>query len=105
MLLMDDLAKRILAAVKHKNYQPLKPRALPRMVGVGSDGSRVFRRPLRDRVKQGLLEHGKNHSVRVPPPHGSVVGVYRRTGAGAGYVRPHPIDGKAGPEILIHEED
>src|SRR5262245_27768234 len=105
MLLMDDLAKRILAAVKHKNYQPLKPKALARKVGVGSDRYPDFRRTLRDLVKQGLLEHGKNHSVRVPPPHGSVVGVYRRTGTGAGYVRPHPTEGKAGPEILIHEED
>jgi ribonuclease R len=102
---MDDLAKQILAAVKHKNYQPLKPKALARKVGVGQNRYAEFRRVLRDLVKQGLLEHGKNHTLRVPPPHGAVVGIYRKTSSGEGYVRPHAIDGKIGPEILVHEDE
>jgi ribonuclease R len=102
---MDDLAKQILAAVKHKNYQPVKPKALARKIGIGQDRYAEFRKTLRDLIKQGLVEHGKNHAVRVPPPHGAVVGIYRKTGTGAGYVRPHAIDGKTGPEILIHEGD
>src|SRR5205085_743190 len=37
-------------------------------------------------------------------PHGTVTGIYRRTSTGTGFVRPHIIDGHAGPEIMIRAE-
>src|SRR5439155_9648243 len=38
-------------------------------------------------------------------PHGTVTGIYRRTSTGSGFVRPHLVDGQAGPEIFIRAED
>jgi ribonuclease R len=102
---MDDLAKRILAAVKKKNYEPLKPKALARKLSVPQSQYPEFRRVLRELMKQGQVEKGKNQGVRTAAPHGSVTGVFRKTSSGAGYVRPHPIDGKAGLDVLIREGD
>ena len=47
---------------------------------------------------------GKNHTIRSRRPHGAVTGIYRRTSSGSGYVRPHMVDGQAGPEISIRAD-
>src|SRR5437773_6496576 len=100
---MPDLESQILAALSRKSYHPLKPKALARKLGVTASTYGDFRRVLRDLVKQGRAEMGKNHTVRPAQPHGTITGIYRKTSSGAGYVRPHVIDGKAGPEIHIRE--
>jgi ribonuclease R len=102
---MTDLSDRIIAAVSRQSYQPLKPKALARKLGISSPEYANFRRVLRDLLRQGRLEIAKNHTVRATPPHGTITGVYRRTTTGTGFVRPHLIDGHLGPEVRIHEDD
>jgi ribonuclease R len=102
---MPDLTNQILAALSRRSYQPLKPKALARKIGVPSPNYADFRRALRELLQQGRVEVGKNHTVRPAPPHGTVTGTYRRVGSGAGFVRPHPIDGRAGPDVHIREGD
>jgi ribonuclease R len=102
---MPSYEDQILAAVSHRNYQPLKPRALARKLGVPTPQYPAFRSALRDLLHQGRLELGRNHAVRAIPPHGTVTGTYRRTGTGIGFVRPHLIEGQVGTEIRIAEED
>jgi ribonuclease R len=97
----SDLEAQILGALARKNYQPLKPKALARKLGVPASRYSEFRRVLRDLELQKRLEVGRNQTIRNVPPHGTLVGIYRRTATGYGYVRPHAIDGHAGPEILI----
>jgi ribonuclease R len=101
---MADLEGQILSALSAKNYTPVKPKVLARRLGLGSSQYDQFRRTLRELLKKGRIEHGRNHTVRPVQPHGMVIGVYRRTSTGTGYVRPKIVDGKAGPEILVHEE-
>jgi ribonuclease R len=102
---MPDFTEQILAAVALKSYVPLKPKALARKLNVPSKQYGEFRRALRELLKQGRVEIGKNRAVRAARPHGTVTGIYRRTSTGTGYVRPHVIDGKAGPEVLIRADD
>jgi ribonuclease R len=102
---MAKLEDQILAVLAHKSYHPLKPKALARKLGVSSSGYADFRRVLRDLEQDHRIEFGKNHTVRNVQPHGTVTGVYRRTATGHGFVRPHAIDGRAGPETLIREHD
>jgi len=64
-----------------------------------------FRRTLRTLLQDRRLELGKNHTLRSTAPHGSATGVYRGTGSGFGFVRPHAIDGTVGAEIFIPEGD
>ncbi|HZU36722.1 MAG TPA: RNB domain-containing ribonuclease, partial [Gemmataceae bacterium] len=100
---MTTLEERIIAAVARKNYQPLKPKALARKLHVPSGQYSHFRHVLQGLIRQKRLEIGKNHTVQPTRPHGTVVGIYRGTGSGFGFVRPHPVDGKIGPEVFIPE--
>src|SRR5712692_4451888 len=100
---MPNLEEQIVAALARKSYQPLKPKALARKLGLPSSRYAEFRHALRSLLKNHRAEIGKNHAVRPTQPHGTVTGIYRRTTSGFGFVRPHAIDGHAGPEILIRE--
>ena len=100
---MNDLTEQIVLALQRKNYQPLKAKALARKLGVPTPEYDRFRRALRELIKQGRAEVGKNHTIRPAQPHGAVTGVYRRMSTGTGFVRPHLVDGHAGPEIMIRE--
>src|SRR5262249_54401255 len=102
---MPELTDQILAYLMRRHYQPLKPKALARKLGVPSPQYPDFRRALRELLRDGRIEVGKNHSVRATPPHGTVTGTFRRTGTGVGYVRPHPVEGQPGAEIRIPEGD
>lgn len=102
---MPNFTDQILTTVARKTYVPLKPKALARKLNVPSKQYGEFRKALRELVKQGRIEIGKNHGVRNARPHGTVTGIYRRTSTGSGYVRPHLIEGKAGPEVFIREDD
>lgn len=102
---MPDLAEQIVAALSARNYSPVKPKALARRLGLESDDHKQFRKVLRDLIKQGRIEYGRNHTLRAIQPHGTIIGVFRRTSSGNGYVRPKMVDGHTGPEILIREDD
>jgi ribonuclease R len=91
---------QILAAVSRRTYQPLKPKALARKLGVPASQYSRFRQALRELIEQGRLEVGRNQSVRATPPHGTVTGTYRRTSTGTGYVRA-----AAGAEVRVAEDD
>src|SRR5271165_5049107 len=92
---MPDLSEQILAAVGRKSYQPLKPKALARKLGVPQKLYGEFRSALSNLVRQGRLQFDKNHAVRPASQHGTVVGIYRRAASGLGFVRPHVVEGKA----------
>jgi ribonuclease R len=102
---MPDFSEQILTAVTRKTYVPLKPKALARKLNVPSKQYGDFRRALRELAKQGRIEIGKSQGIRGARPHGTVTGIYRRTSSGVGYVRPHVVDGKAGAEVMIREDD
>ena len=87
---MADFSEQILALVKRRSYQPLKPKALARKLGVSTPSYPEFKRALRTLLRDGRIEIGKNHTVRPAPPHGTVTGIFRRTGTGVGFVRPQP---------------
>src|ERR1700740_1903749 len=103
---MSNIEDQILSALARKSYRPLKPKALARKLGVTAPDYADFRRALRGLLHDGRVEVGKNHTVRPAPPHGTVTGVFKRLGSGAGFVRPHPLDGHpVGAEIHIREGD
>ncbi len=102
---MADFTEQILTLLSRKNYAPLKPKALARKLNVPSALYADFRRNLRTLLQQKRIELGKNHTLRSTAPLGTATGVYRGTGSGFGFVRPHAIDGTAGAEIFIPEGD
>src|ERR1700734_1577535 len=102
---MADLSDQILALLRRRAYQPLKPKALARKLGVSTPQYPEFKRALRTLLRDGRIEIGKNSTVRATPPHGTVTGVFRRASTGTGFVRPQPIEGRTGPEVRIAEGD
>ncbi len=96
---------QILAAVARRSYQPLKPKALAKKLGVTSPQYSDYRKALKELLVQGRLELAKNHTIRPAAPHGTVTGTFRRTSTGTGYVRPHKIEGQPATEIRIPEND
>jgi ribonuclease R len=101
---MADLAEQVMAILSANKYSPVKAKALARKLGVGKGQLPQLRRALRELIKEGRVEYGRNHTIRATAPHGTVVGVFRRTSHG-GFVRPKLMDGKSGAEIRIRDED
>ncbi len=96
-----DLQSRILSEISHPYYQPLKPKALARKLGLTGDSYPAYRTALRELIQQGRLEIGKGNAVRAAGPHGTVTGTFRKAGAGFGFVRPNPAEGHKFQEIFI----
>ena len=102
---MRDLAENILAHISKKRYQPLKPKALARKLGLPQSEYKNFRALLKDMVREGRLEMTKSLAVRPAQPHGTVAGTFRKASAGFGFVRPSPGDPLAGQEIYIRASE
>src|SRR5437899_1385334 len=81
-----DLETQILATVSRRSYQPLKPKSLARKLNLSGSQYGAFRKALRDLLNQGRVELGKNSTVRPAAPHGTAVGILRKTGGGFGFV-------------------
>lgn len=97
---MSDLESTILGAVTKRTYQPLKPKMLAQKLNL-LDQYDDFKRVVQKLIREGRLEFGKNHSIKAVGEQGTVTGVFRKAPAGFGFVRPHPIEGRAGAEIYI----
>jgi ribonuclease R len=98
---MADLKSRILAEVAQPYYQPLKPKALARKLGLIGDDYDAYKTALRELVRLGRLEISKGNAVRAAGPHGTLTGTFRKTKLGFGFVRPNPAEGHPFPEIYI----
>src|SRR5262245_23652812 len=101
---MTDLLSRILHAVTAQSYTPIKAKALFKRLNLGEDLYPEFRRTVRELVRTGRLTVGRNQTIRAADVHGTVVGIYRRTQAGHGFVRPHVVEGVFKPEVYIRED-
>src|SRR5262245_29052730 len=101
---MTDLLSRILHAVSARSYTPLKAKALFRRLNLSDDEYPEYRKTVRELVRNGRLTLGRNNTLRAADAHGTLVGVYRRTQAGHGFVRPHAVDGVFKPEVFIRED-
>src|SRR5437879_707969 len=101
---MTDLLTRIVHTVTRPSYTPVKPKVLAKRLGIGNDAYPEFRRTVREMIREGRIALGRNNTLRAADPHGTVVGTYRRLASGKGFVRPHAVDGTAGPDIFIRED-
>jgi ribonuclease R len=101
---MADLLARILHAVSAQSYTPIKAKLLAKRLGVTSDTYPEFRKIVRELIRSGRVTLGRNQTIRPADTRGTVTGIYRRTQAGHGFVRPHVVDGVFKPEIYIRED-
>jgi ribonuclease R len=101
---MSELQARIIAALGHPSYHPVKPRVLARKLEVPGDQYDAFKAALKELQRQGRVEIGNGKGVRAAGPHGTLTGIFRKAAAGFGFVRPNPDEGHKFTEVYIPAE-
>jgi len=105
----SELAQRLLDFVRRPEYRPMKPRMIARRLGLEDEAAAELKKVIKQLAARGQLRYGAGHLVYwVPPgprPH-HIVGVFRRTEAGHGFVRPQETsqDGRGAGDIFIPYE-
>jgi ribonuclease R len=91
---MPQFAERVLALVDEPDYKPVTLKAMARRFEVPADEYGEFRAIVKRLIKERKLELGKDKTLRRPDLTGLVVGVFRRSAKGFGFVRPHRATAK-----------
>jgi ribonuclease R len=86
---MPEFAERVLKLVSQPDYKPITLKAMSRRFEVDPDDYAEFRQAVKRLVKEGKLDLGKDKTLRAPNRAVLVVGVFRRSSRGFGFVRPH----------------
>src|SRR5918998_2930593 len=113
---MRDYETEVLALVSGPDYKPMTLKAMSRHFHVGVDDYAAFRATVKGLIRQGRLDLGKDKRLSKPHEKGALLGVFRRTSKGFGFVRPHPSatwtdqifipidagrDASSGDEVLV----
>ena len=100
---MNHYADRVLKLVAEPEYRPLTLKAIGRRFKVGVEEYPEFRAAVKTLIKQGQLDVAKDKTLRKPDLSGTVIGLFRRSAKGFGFVRPHKTSEKA-DQIYIPPE-
>lgn len=95
------IEERLLELLGSPHYQPLKPKALARELGVSTDEYGEFRQTLKELVRKGKLEVARKSALRLAQARGQVVGVFRSLRAGGGFVRPRAGQGSPLGDVYV----
>src|SRR5207302_9372034 len=87
--LMRDYESKVLKLVAEPDYRPMTLKAMSRRFHVGADDYAEFRATVKGLVKQGQLGIAKDKTLRKPDSTGAIIGLFRRSAKGFGFVRPH----------------
>jgi ribonuclease R len=95
-----DLEAAVLALVRRPDYRPVKPRILAQRLALPKSEAAAVKKAVKRLVARGELVYGSNHLVE-PARAGQtksnrIVGVFRRTESGHGFVRPAAAPGGEG---------
>ena len=113
-----SLDAAILRHVNDPNYRPAKPKVIAKKLGLEGDDVTRVKRSIKTLVKEGKLAYGPSHLVcpiaeshpaskvgQAParnktPKH--LVGTFRRTDGGYGFVRPESVNASVGRDADIY---
>ncbi|QEH32971.1 Ribonuclease R [Aquisphaera giovannonii] len=86
---MADFSEQVLRLVAAPDYRPITLKAMSRRLSVGTDDYPAFRDQVKRLVKQGKLDVHKDRTLSRPDHSDAIVGIFRRSSRGFGFVRPH----------------
>jgi ribonuclease R len=91
---MADFEDKVLGLVSRPDYEPITLKAMSRRLKVGTDLYADFRSAVKDLVRAGRLDLGKDKTLSKPSEKGTITGTFRRTAKGFGFVRPQKLEGR-----------
>ena len=100
---MADFAERVLKLVSEPDYAPITLKAMARRLEVPTDDYADFRQVVKSLVKQGKLEQARDKTVRKPDHSNAIIGLFRRSARGFGFVRPHTATARADQVYIAPE--
>ena len=86
---MSDYASQVLKLVAEPDYRPMTIKALSRRFEVSPDEYPEFRDSVKGLIREGRLDCAKDRTLRKPATQGAIIGLFRRSPKGFGFVRPH----------------
>src|SRR5207244_2139511 len=92
---MSQFEDRVLGLVARSDYRPITLKAMSRQFKIGPDDYAEFRSVVKGLVKAGRLDMGKDKTLAKTSEKGAIVGTFRRTSKGFGFVRPKASQGRA----------
>jgi ribonuclease R len=96
---MED---QILDTLSARGYAPLKSRALAKKLRISEDDYPAFRRTIKRMIGSGQIAVCGNNVLRKAEAASTIIGTYRRTKSGDGYVRPKPASAELPPAADIY---
>ncbi|APW61021.1 ribonuclease R [Paludisphaera borealis] len=100
---MSSFADRVLKLVAEPSYKPRTIKALSRWFKIDPDDYAAFRAEVKGLVKEGKLDVARDKTLTRVDTAGTIIGLFRRSSKGFGFVRPHGVNAKA-DQIYIAPE-
>ncbi len=85
---MADFAESVLKRVAEPEYKPATLKALSRQFAVAADDYAEFRATVKRLIQEGKLDLARDKTLHRPDRSGMIVGLFRRSARGFGFVRP-----------------
>ncbi|MBX6315494.1 MAG: ribonuclease R, partial [Isosphaeraceae bacterium] len=85
---MSHYDDKVMGLVARPDYQPMTLKALARRFQIGPDEYAAFRAAVRDLVRRGRLDVNKDKTLVKASEKGAIIGTFRRSAKGFGFVRP-----------------
>lgn len=92
---MAEHGDRVMKLVGEPGYKPITLKAMSRRLKVEPDNYAEFRSAVKALVKGGKLELTRDKTLRKPDYTGAIIGLFRRSSKGFGFVRPHTATARA----------
>jgi len=91
---MADFALTVANLVSQPDYRPITLKAMSRRLEVPADDYAQFRAAVKRLIQEGKLHLAKDKTLSLPDRAGMIVGVFRRSAKGFGFVRLQVPRGK-----------
>ncbi len=86
---MSDFADKVLGLIGRADYKPITLKAMSRRFEVEPEHYAEFRSAVKALIKEGRIDLAKDKTLNSPTASGAIIGVFKRSSKGFGFVRPH----------------
>ena len=103
---MSELTDQILGHVSRPDYKPATIKTLAKRLQLAPEAYQDLRTTVKEMARKGQLEFGKDRTVRASAKAvpGAIVGTFRRTSRGFGFVRPRSSTGRDSDIYIAQDE-